>query len=137
RAPPPPPAAPLRSVGRKFPRREGIAKVTCASRYIDDISFPGMLYGATVRSTIARGEVTSVRRGFDEGSGFTVADYRDIPGKNVIALIAEDQPCLVERQVRHAAEPILLLAHEDKEALLCAKVAIEYREETPVYDPET
>jgi CO/xanthine dehydrogenase Mo-binding subunit len=94
-----------------------------------------MLYGATVRSTIARGEILSVTRGFD-GPGFTVADYRDIPGKNVVALIEEDQPCLAEREVRHPAEPILLLAHEDREALLGAKVAIQYREDTPVYDPE-
>ena len=130
-----PSTAALRSVGRKVPRKEGVAKVTGASRYIDDISFPGMLYGATVRSTIARGEILSVTRGF-EGAGFTVADYRDIPGKNVVALIEEDQPCLAEREVRHPAEPILLLAHEDREKLLGAKVAIQYREDTPVYDPE-
>src|ERR1700681_3584963 len=130
-----PSTASLRSVGRRVPRKEGIAKVTGASRYIDDISFPGMLYGATVRSTIARGEILSVTRGFDP-AGFTVADYRDIPGKNVVALIEEDQPCLAEREGRHAAEPVLLLAHENREKLLGAKVAIEYREDTPVYDPE-
>ena len=125
----------FRSVGRNVPRKEGIAKVTGAARYIDDLSFPGMLHGATVRSTIARGEILSVTRGFD-AAGFTVADFRDIPGKNVVALIEDDQPCLAEREVRHAAEPILLLAHEDREKLLGAKVAIEYREDTPVYDPE-
>jgi CO/xanthine dehydrogenase Mo-binding subunit len=125
----------LRSVGRKVPRKEGVAKVTGASRYIDDISFPGMLHGATVRSTIARGEIVSVAFDFDR-AGFTIADFRDIPGKNVVALIEEDQPCLAERQVRHAAEPVLLLAHEDREKLLGAKVAIEYREDPPVYDPE-
>ena len=127
--------ASLRSVGRKVPRKEGFAKVTGASRYIDDISFPGMLYGATVRSTIARGEILSVALDFDR-AGFTVADFRDIPGKNVVALIEEDQPCLAEKDVRHAAEPVLLLAHEDREKLLGAKVAIQYREEPPVYDPD-
>ena len=130
-----PSTASLRSVGRRVPRKEGIAKVTGASRYIDDISFPGMLHGATVRSTIARGEILSVALDFDR-AGFTVVDFRDIPGKNVIALIEEDQPCLAEREVRHAAEPVLLLAHENREKLLDAKVAIQYREEPPVYDPE-
>jgi CO/xanthine dehydrogenase Mo-binding subunit len=125
----------LRSVGRRVPRKEGVAKVTGASRYIDDISFPGMLYGATVRSTIARGEIVSVAFGFDR-DGFTVVDFHDIPGRNVVALIEDDQPCLAEREVRHAAEPVLLLAHEEKEKLLGAKVAIEYREDPPVYDPE-
>ena len=40
-----------------------------------------------------------------------IADYRDIPGRNVVALIDDDQPCLAEREVRHVAEPVLLLAH--------------------------
>src|SRR5215470_7314186 len=118
------------AVGKKVPRKEGVAKVTGAARYVDDLSFPGMLHGATVRSTIPRGQILSIRPGFDP-AGFTVADYRDIPGKNIVALIEEDQPCLAEREVRHAAEPILLLAHESKEKLLQARVEIEYRGAEP------
>src|SRR6476659_7565232 len=125
----------MASVGKKVPRKEGAAKVTGAARYIDDITFPGMLHGATVRSTISRGEILSVRCAFDR-AGFTVADFRDIPGKNVVALIEDDQPCLAEREIRHAAEPVLLLAHAEKEKLLGAKVEVEYRQDTPVYDPE-
>jgi CO/xanthine dehydrogenase Mo-binding subunit len=83
---------------------------------VDDISFPGMLHGATVRSTIARGEILAIRHGLHR-DGFTVVDFRDIPGRNVVALIENDQPCLAEREVRHTAEAILLLAHEDKEKL--------------------
>jgi len=123
------------SVGRNVPRKEGAAKVAGAARYVDDLSFPGMLHGTTVRSTIPRGEVLSIRFGFDT-SGFTIADHRDIPGRNLVALIEDDQPCLAVREIRHVAEPILLLAHEDKEKLLRAKVEIEYRPETPVFDPE-
>jgi CO/xanthine dehydrogenase Mo-binding subunit len=122
------------SVGRRVPRKEGAAKVTGAARYVDDISFPGMLHGTTVRSTIPRGEIRSIRHAFDT-RGFTIADYRDIPGKNIVALIEEDQPCLAVKEIRHAAEPILLLAHAKKEKLLSAKVEIEYRQAQPVYDP--
>jgi CO/xanthine dehydrogenase Mo-binding subunit len=61
--------------------------------------------------------------------------YRDIPGKNVVSLITEDQPCLVEREIRHAEEPVLLLAHEDREALLAARVELQCRPGTPVFDP--
>ena len=67
------------SVGRRVARKEGIAKVTGAARYVDDLSFPGMLHGATVRSTIPRGDILSVRCAF-EPDGFTVVDFRDIPG---------------------------------------------------------
>jgi CO/xanthine dehydrogenase Mo-binding subunit len=127
-------AARFPAVGRNVPRKEGLAKTTGAARYIDDLSFPGMLHGKTVRSTIPRGEILSVRLGFDP-AGFTVADHRDVPGRNVVALIEDDQPCLAEREVRHVAEPILLIAHEDPEALHRAGVEIRYREATPVFDP--
>src|SRR5207302_2503651 len=52
-------------------------------------------------------------------------------------LIDDDQPCLAERLVRHVAEPILLLAHADREALLAADVRIRYREAVPTYDATT
>ena len=124
------------SVGRKVPRKEGISKVTGAALYVDDLTFPGMLHGTTVRSTIPRGGIAGIRFEFDR-SGFVVADWRDIPGRNVVALIEDDQPCLAERRVNHVAEPILLLAHEDREALPGASsaVAVDYRPEEPLYDP--
>ena len=37
-------------VGSSSPRKEGRDKVTGQARYIDDISMPRMIYGATVRS---------------------------------------------------------------------------------------
>ena len=125
----------MTSVGKSVSRKDGIGKATGRARYADDIVFPGMLYGRTIRSTIARGTVRKVRLAFDT-TGFTVVDHRDIPGRNVVALIDDDQPFLVERTVNHVAEPILLLAHESREALLGAKVDIQYDVAEPLYDPE-
>ena len=125
----------MRVVGRSVPRKEGLAKARGAARYVDDLRFPGMLHGRTVRTTVARGEVTAVHLDFD-AAGFTVVDHRDIPGRNVVALIQDDQPFLVEREVRHAEEAVLLLAHEDRDALRAASVRIEYRPAEPVLDPE-
>jgi CO/xanthine dehydrogenase Mo-binding subunit len=122
------------SVGRSVSRKDGIGKATGRTLYADDIVLPGMLYGRTVRSTIAHGTVRAIRLDFDT-TGFTIVDYRDIPGRNVVALIDDDQPFLVEHTVNHMAEPILLLAHEDREALLVAKVHIDYGVEVPVLDP--
>src|ERR1051325_10360435 len=98
-------------VGVSVPRKEGIAKATGRAMYADDLVFPGMLHGRTIRSTIPCGRVRDIRHDFDT-TGFTIADYRDIPGRNVCALIADDQLFLVERAVLHVAEPIVLLAHE-------------------------
>jgi len=124
-----------RSVGRNVPRMEGVDKVTGRARYIDDHTFPGLLYGRTIRSTIPCGRIVDILSHLPS-PGFTLVDYRDIPGRNVVALIDDDQPALAEREIRHYAEPILLLAHEDREVLRAADVQIEYAETTPVYDPE-
>jgi CO/xanthine dehydrogenase Mo-binding subunit len=114
------------TIGVSAPRKEGRDKVTGRARYIDDISLPNMLYGATVRSSIPRGKIQKIsfRPGvnWDE---FVVVTAKDIPGKNYIALIENDQPCLADRVVNHPEEPILLLAHPDRHALPKAVAAVE------------
>ena len=125
----------MRAVGNNVARKDGIGKATGRALYADDLVFPGMLHGRTIRSTIPRGRVRSIKLDFDP-TGFTVVDHRDVPGRNIVDLIEQDQPFLVERDVRHMAEPILLLAHENLETLNAARVVIEYDEEVPVFDPE-
>ena len=122
------------SVGRRAARPDGMEKVSGRARYVDDLTFPGMLHARTIRSTIARGRIVDVRLDFDT-AGFTIVDHRDIPGRNVVASIEADQPCLVEREVNHAAEPILVVAHPDRERLLSAVARIDYEAETPNFDP--
>lgn len=102
-------------VGRPVLRKEGLDKVTGRARYVDDLSFPGMLYGATVRSPVARGRLRGVSfAGHLPWHEFTIVTAQDIPGANCVALILEDQPYLVEQFINHSEEPILLLAHHDK-----------------------
>lgn len=123
------------AVGTSVPRKDGIGKATGQARYADDLTFPGMLHGRTIRTTVPCGRLNGVRLDFDT-TGFTVVGHRDIPGRNIVALIADDQPCLVEQEIRHAAEPVLLLAHESREALLGATVVLDEQAGTPVFDPE-
>src|SRR5438094_552362 len=88
----------------------------CAVARKCDIAFPGMIFGRTIRSSIPCGKVKSIKLDFDT-TGFTIVDHRDIPARNIVDLIEQDQPFLVETEVRHNAEPILLLGHEDREKL--------------------
>jgi CO/xanthine dehydrogenase Mo-binding subunit len=118
------------------PRKDGFDKVSGAAKYIDDLSFPNLLHARTIRSAIAAGEIAGITLNFD-ATGFTVVDWHDVPGRNVVALIDDDQPCLAERTVRHFAEPILILAHEDRDRLRAADVSIDYRQTAPNYDPAT
>ena len=125
----------MNAVGSSVPRKDGIGKATGAARYADDLVFPGMLHGRTIRSTVPRGRIESIRFDFDT-TGFTIVDYRDVPAKNAVDLMSQDQPFLAEHEVKHMAEPILLIAHEDKEKLNAASVIIGYDEEEPLFDPE-
>src|SRR5271157_2379790 len=116
-------------VGQSVPRKEGRDKVTGRSQYVDDMVLPDMLFGATVRSQIPRGRIRKITFGpeinWDE---FVVVSAKDIPGKNCISLIGDDQPCLASEFVNHPEEPILLLAHPDRHVLPRAveSVSIEY-----------
>ncbi len=132
-----------RVVGTNVPRKEGPAKVLGTAKYVDDLTLPGMLHGATVRSSIARGKILSVRFperiAWDE---FTIATAEDIPGRNFVAMFLEDQPLLVpvgpDARVNHPEEPILLLAHANRERLAeaVAAVEIEYEPEPGVFSIE-
>ncbi len=124
----------MKAVGRNVLRKDGIDKVRGTAKYVDDMLLPGMLYGRTIRSTVAAATIASVDLAFDT-TGFTVVNFSDIPGRNVVALIDADQPALAERVVRHVAEPILLLAHENRETLWSVEPRIEYQPQTPLFDP--
>src|SRR5256885_6499395 len=102
-------------IGKSIPRKEGRKKVTGQALYIDDLSFPEMLHGITVRSPVARGRIKDVAfEGDIPWNEFIVVTAKDIPGENFVALILNDQPYLAEAIVNHPEEPILLLAHKDK-----------------------
>jgi CO/xanthine dehydrogenase Mo-binding subunit len=105
-------------VGKSIPRKEGRKKVTGAALYVDDLTFPGMLYGVTVRSAVPRGRIKNIVYGGDLPWGeFTVFTAKDIPGENYVALILNDQPYLADGVVNHPEEPVVLLAHPDKHLL--------------------
>ena len=116
-------------IGVSVPRKEGLDKVTGQAQYVDDITTPGMIYGATVRSSIPRGKIRKITFGPDiPWDEFVIVSAKDIPGKNCVALISDDQPCLADGEVNHPEEPILLLAHPNRHLLpkAVAAIAIEY-----------
>ena len=127
------------AVGKAFPRKEGRKKVTGQALYVDDLSFPDMLHGVTVRSPSPRGRITNISfEGDIPWDEFTVVTNKDIPGANYVALILNDQPYLAADFVNHPEEPILLLAHRDKYLLEEARrnVHIEIEEQPAIFNLE-
>jgi CO/xanthine dehydrogenase Mo-binding subunit len=126
-------------IGKPVPRKEGRKKVTGQALYVDDLTFPNMLHGATVRSPVARGRIKRIEFGGDiPWDEFTIVTAKDVPGANHVALILDDQPYLADEIVNHPEEPVVLLAHEDKYLLEEArrKVIIEIDELPAIFSLE-
>jgi CO/xanthine dehydrogenase Mo-binding subunit len=70
---------------------------------------------------VAAGRITGITYdpAFD-WSQVVIVTSQDIPGDNVVQLIEDDQPILADSVIRHAYEPILLVAAPDKSLLECA-----------------
>jgi CO/xanthine dehydrogenase Mo-binding subunit len=114
-------------IGKPVPRKEGREKVTGRAQYIDDITMPGMLYGATVRSPVPRGRIQEIK--FDPvipWDEFTIVTAGDVPGSNYVALIVNDQPYLADGVVNHAEEPVVLIAHPDRYLLEEARRSVHF-----------
>src|SRR6195256_4025966 len=139
----------MHPIGKSIPRKEGRKKVTGQSLYVDDLSFPEMLHGVTVRSSVPRGRIKNIS--FDQppatagGSDrnipwdeFTVVTAKDIPGENYVALILNDQPYLADEVTNHPEEAVVLLAHHDRYLLEEARrhVHIEYEELPAIFNLE-
>jgi CO/xanthine dehydrogenase Mo-binding subunit len=126
-------------VGQSVPRKEGRKKVTGRALYVDDLTFPNMLHGVTVRSSIPRGRIREISfAGEIPWHEFTIVTAKDIPGENYVALILNDQPYLADEVVNHPEEPIVLLAHPDRYLLEAARrhVLIEYEESPAIFSLE-
>lgn len=126
-------------VGKNIPRMDGVPKVTGKALYVDDISLPGMWFGAVVRSTIPHGRVKKVV--FDpsfDWNQVVVADSKDIPGKNCVAMIQQDVPLIVCDQIKHIGEAVLLIAAPTKALAATAKnfITVSYEEQEPILSVE-
>ncbi len=129
------------SVGRSVPRVDGVAKVTGAALYVDDLRPEGALYGVTVRSHVAHGVV----RGIERDPAFDWTDVvfvtaEDIPGDNIVACIEADQPSLVPigGTVRYFGEAVALVAASSarRAASAAAHVQLAIDEEPAAFDIE-
>ncbi len=127
----------FRVVGLPVQRKEVLGKLTGTAVYVDDLHVAGMLHGATIRSTIPRGTIESIT--FEEGvpwDEFVIVTADDIPGKNAVSLINDDQPYLASKIINHMHEPVLLIAHEDQDQLRRARelVRIAYEPLPAIFD---
>jgi CO/xanthine dehydrogenase Mo-binding subunit len=127
------------SIGENVTRVEGREKLTGDALYLDDLPADGVWFGATVRSTVPCGRIVAIRRSADFPTGEVVlVTADDVPGINVVRLLEDDQPALAYDRIRHAEEPVALVAGPTRELALRAAQAleIEVEAEPAVLDAE-
>ncbi len=128
-------------VGRSVPRLEGHAKVTGSAEYVHNIRLPGMLYGKTVRSSVAHGRIKSI----DVSAARAVAGvHRVVTAEDVLKVIPKpyygpafhDQPILAIDKVHYVGEPIaVVLASDPHVAEAAAQLVVaEYEELPAIFD---
>jgi len=109
--------SPLRVIGRSFPRPDVVDKVTGAARFTDDIAFPGMLHGATLRAAYPHARLLSIDT--SQAAALpgvrAVLTHEDVPGRNRHGLVYQDWPVLCEDKVRYMGDAVALVAADRPE----------------------
>ncbi|MES1246011.1 MAG: xanthine dehydrogenase family protein molybdopterin-binding subunit [Acidobacteriota bacterium] len=118
-------------IGESPPRPDGFAKVAGAARYVDDLSLPGMLHGATVRSPHPHARIVAIHWHPERApAGSVCVTAADLPGPNGVQLLDDSWPILAADTVRHVGEPVALVAAATPLAARQALAAVEV-----VYEP--
>ncbi len=109
----------LEVVGQVVPRPEANEKVTGEAIYTDDISFPDMLFGATLRSGIPHGRLKKldISRAKELPGVQAVLTAEDIPGRINHGLIIQDWPALIGlgEKVRYVGDAVAIVAADTQE----------------------
>jgi CO/xanthine dehydrogenase Mo-binding subunit len=129
----------MHGIGDSPPRPDGLAKVSGTARYVDDISLPGMWFGATLRSPHPHARIRSLRWHPERApEGAVCVTAADLPGPNGVQLIDDGWPILADRVVHHVAEPVALVAAPSRLAAREALGAfeVEYEPLPPVLTME-
>jgi carbon-monoxide dehydrogenase large subunit len=137
-------------VGQALRRKEDPRLITGRGRYMDDISLPGTLWAALVRSPEAHARIVSIdasaaRERPGISAVFTGEDMADLAGPLPMAWVPpgvevnnpEHWP-LARGSVKHVGDPVAVVLGEDRYAVVDAAedVVVEYDPMPVVTDPE-
>ena len=141
---------PTGHVGQAMRRKEDPRLITGRARYVDDISLPGTLWAAIVRSPEAHAKIVSVDTSAAADypgvhAVFTGEDMSDLGGPLPCAWVPpgvevqnpEHWP-LARGTVNHVGDPVAVVLGDDRYAVVDAaeQVLVEYESLAAIVDPE-
>lgn len=121
----------LRLIGTPFRRVDGRSKVTGATRFADDLSFPRMAFVKIVRSTVPHAEIAGIDfSAAEQIPGFLGAmTGKELPTPFGILPVSQDEHALCPDKVRFVGDPVAAVAALTEEAAYEAalQVKVDYR----------
>ncbi|POX36540.1 xanthine dehydrogenase subunit D [Streptomyces sp. Ru73] len=120
-------------VGASTLRPDGTLKVTGEFAYSSDMWHEDMLWGHTLRSTVAHAEIRSIdtSEALAQPGVYAVLTYDDLPtAVKHYGLEIQDTPVLADGRVRHHGEPVALVAadHPETARRAAARIRVDYAE---------
>ncbi|MCK9224508.1 MAG: xanthine dehydrogenase family protein molybdopterin-binding subunit [Candidatus Muirbacterium halophilum] len=127
-------------VGKSIIRLDSVEKVTGKTLYVEDIKMSNMLYAKVFRSPVAYGKIKNLDLELAKKVPGVkgIFTYKDVPGKNIIHVIYDDQIFLASDFVKYPGQPIAVIAANSEEACKEAikKIKLEIEELEPLLDFE-
>ncbi|MFD7519313.1 xanthine dehydrogenase family protein molybdopterin-binding subunit [Streptomyces niveus] len=126
-------------IGESTLRPDGTLKVTGEFAYSSDMWHEDMLWGHTLRSTVAHAEIRSIdtAEALATPGVYAVLTYDDLPTEvKRYGLEFQDTPVLAHGKVRHHGEPVAIVAadHPETARRAAAKIRIDYADLPVVTD---
>src|ERR1700759_2845443 len=140
-----------RHVGRAMRRKEDPRMITGRGRYLDDVTVPGVLYAALVRSPEAHATITSIHKSAAEGRDDVVAVFtgEDLAGDFAapmpmawappgVEIKTPENWALSRGEVKHVGDPVAVVVGPDRYSVIDAaeQVMVDYEPKSVVVDPE-
>ncbi len=126
------------AVGQRVTRPDGRMHGLGQTKYIDDMSFPGMLHAKIKRAGIASARIVRIDTSAAEAMPgvMAVVTGRDIP-VNSFGPSYQDQPVLADERVFHTGDGVAAVAALTEQIALDAleKIKVEYEPLPAVFDP--
>jgi carbon-monoxide dehydrogenase large subunit len=120
-------------------RLDGRAKVTGQARYAADLSRPGMLFGAVLRSPVPHALIRSidVSRARDLPGVHAILVGSDLPPEARLGRNMRDMPVLARGKVRFVGEKVAAVAAQTREIAQEAveRIVVEYDDLPAVFEP--
>ncbi|MGE5585872.1 MAG: xanthine dehydrogenase family protein molybdopterin-binding subunit [Bacillota bacterium] len=125
-------------VGKALPRVDSRSKATGETRYITDLSIPGMVYGKVLRSTHAHARIVRTDISEAERMPGVVAVVTGEDAPYTYGRMVQDEPFLAREVVRYIGEPVAAVAAVDEETAEAAldHIRVEYEPLPAVFDVE-